>query len=103
MTHGAHAVSAHRVDPDAALQDLLGVLNDADVAAKMLKELDVSRNPASSYPAGLIGGWCARGALGDDDAAARAAWRSLKKAKRPWRAPASDAETDAAPADRADG
>jgi inorganic triphosphatase YgiF len=76
----------------AALQDLLGVLNDADVAAKMLGELKVRNNPAQSYAAGLIAGWCERGVVGDD--ASREAWRSLLKVRRPWRASLADAAAE---------
>ena len=81
----------------AALQDLLGVLNDADVAAKMLRQLEVGNNPARSFAAGAIAGWCARGGVGDEEAS-RAAWRTLLKAKRPWRAQPQDAAAEPAQA-----
>jgi CHAD domain-containing protein len=68
----------------AALQDLLGVLNDAEVAAKMLGRLNVRNISAQSYAAGLIAGWCGRGETGGE-IASREVWRSLLKAKRPGR------------------
>ena len=67
----------------AALRDLLGELNDATVAAKMTKQLDMSAGADTVYAAGLVAGWCARSGVGDD-IACKSAWRSLQKAERYW-------------------
>ena len=68
----------------AALQDMLGELNDALVARKMIAQLDVSRDPGLAYAAGLIAGWSGRSGLGDE-LARKQAWRALLKAERYWR------------------
>ena len=68
----------------AALQDLLGELNDAAIALRLIKELDGRANPDFAYAAGVAAGWCSRASVGDERALAKA-WRSLSKAERTWR------------------
>ncbi len=61
------------------LQDQLGIFNDLIVANEMVTQLDTS-TPAANRAAGIITGWCARGALADD-AALSEAWKNFRKAK----------------------
>jgi inorganic triphosphatase YgiF len=68
----------------AALQDLLGELNDAAIALRLIKELDCRASPDLAYAAGVAAGWCSRASVGDEDALTKA-WRSLVKAQRYWR------------------
>lgn len=65
----------------ADLQDILGRLNDAAVADRMLARLEPANAP--SHAAGLVAGWYGRG--GADDAALREAWKSFRAAPRYWR------------------
>jgi inorganic triphosphatase YgiF len=68
----------------AALQDTLGELNDAAIAARLIKQLDFTADTEIAFAAGLVSGWCERSAIGDGHAS-RAAWRSLQKSERYWR------------------
>jgi inorganic triphosphatase YgiF len=68
----------------AALQDLLGDLNDATIALGLVKALGPPRTVRAAYPAGLISGWCAR-AIEGDAVALKRAWRMLVKSERFWR------------------
>lgn len=61
------------------LQDQLGIFNDLIVANDMVAQLDTS-TPAANRAAGIVTGWCARGALADD-AALSEAWKNFRKAK----------------------
>jgi triphosphatase len=70
----------------AALQEMLGVGNDAAVAASLLGKIDTDRNPQLAFAAGLVLGWCGRARLADEDALQRA-WRKVKKAEPFWLSP----------------
>ncbi len=67
-----------------ALQDLLGEVNDAAIALRLIKELDSRASSDVAYAAGAAAGWCARAGVGDERALAKT-WRSLVKAERRWR------------------
>ena len=73
----------------AALQDMLGELNDAAIALRLIKELDTRASPDFAYAAGVAAGWCGRASVGDQEALAKA-WRSLVKAERHWRSEAAE-------------
>ena len=77
----------------AALQDLLGELNDAAIALRLIGELGHGQNADFAFAAGAAAGWCARGSLGDE-AALRKAWRSLRKTDRYWRRAAAERELE---------
>ncbi len=81
---------AHRA---AALQDLLGELNDATIALRLIKELDYGADAGFAFAAGAAAGWCARGSLGDE-AALRKAWRKLLEADRYWRGEVAEREPE---------
>ncbi len=68
----------------AAVQDLLGQVNDARVALRLTKELDFGADAEFAYAAGVVAGWCGRGSIGDEPGL-REAWRSMLKADRYWR------------------
>jgi triphosphatase len=68
----------------AALQDLLGELNDAAIALRLIRELDSRASPDIAYAAGAAAGWCARASVGDERALAKA-WHSLVEMERYWR------------------
>ena len=68
----------------AALQDLLGELNDATIALRLVKDLDFGANAGLAFAAGAAAGWCARASLGDEEELGKAR-RSLRKADRYWR------------------
>ena len=63
----------------AKAQDQLGIFNDLITAHDRVAELDTSM-PEVNFAAGVITGWCGRGALQDDDALA-AAWKKFRKLK----------------------
>ena len=63
----------------AALQDLLGELNDAAIALRLVKGLGPTKTTQAAYAAGVVAGWCARGSEGDV-VALRKAWRDVLKA-----------------------
>ncbi|MDE8348073.1 MAG: CHAD domain-containing protein [Acidocella sp.] len=63
----------------ARLQDQLGIFNDLNVAIQMVHQI----NGANSRAAGIILGWCGRGAATDDDVL-REDWRSFRKARLFW-------------------
>ncbi len=60
----------------AALQDQLGLFNDFHTAAELVNSLAA----ADSRAAGIILGWCARGAAGQDETL-REAWKTFRKSK----------------------
>lgn len=68
----------------AALQDLLGQVNDATIGLRLMKELDFGADAEFAYAAGVAAGWCGRGSLGDKPAL-REAWRPILRADRYWR------------------
>ncbi len=68
----------------ATLQDLLGELNDAAIARRLINELDFGADANFAFAAGAAAGWCARASLGDE-VGLRKAWRSLLEADRYWR------------------
>jgi len=72
------------VEKAMALQDLLGELNDATIALRLVKDLDFGANAGFAFAAGAAAGWCARASLGDEAELGKA-WRSLRKADRYWR------------------
>ncbi len=76
-----------------ALQDLLGALNDANIAVRLIKELDNRASPDFAYAAGVAAGWCSRASIGDEEALAKA-WRSLAKAERYWRSELAEQKPD---------
>jgi triphosphatase len=63
----------------ARLQDQLGAYNDLVTAIDLLGHFDCA-TPSASYAAGIIAGWCRRGAVPDDEALLRA-WKKFKKTK----------------------
>jgi inorganic triphosphatase YgiF len=81
--HPSSAIERY-ADRTAALQDLLGGLNDATIAQRLIKELDFGGDAEFAFAAGAAAGWCARASLGDE-AALLKAWLSLLKADRYWR------------------
>ena len=68
-----------RIRITAKLQDQLGIFNDLITAHDMVAKLDTSA-PGINFAAGVITGWCGRGALQDDEALA-AAWKKFRKLK----------------------
>ncbi len=60
------------------LQDTLGLFNDLAVARELALRLDTGEAPAASRAAGIIMGWCARGAVEDGDGLRRA-WKKLRR------------------------
>ncbi len=83
LFHPASAAERY-ADRATTLQDLLGELNDATIALRLIKELDFGGDAEFAFAAGATAGWCARASLGDEEAL-RKAWRSLLKADRYWR------------------
>ncbi len=83
LFHPASTVERY-ADRAAALQNLLGELNDATIAVRLVKELHFGTNAEFGFAAGAAAGWCARASLGDE-AALWKAWRSLLRADRYWR------------------
>ena len=63
----------------AKAQDQLGIFNDQITAHDMVAKLDTS-SPEVNFAAGVITGWCGRGAQQDDDTLA-AAWKKFRKLK----------------------
>ncbi len=90
LFHPARAAERY-ADRAAALQDLLGELNDATIGVRLVKELHFGTNAEFASAAGAAAGWCARASLGDE-AALWKAWRSLLKADRYWRHVAAERE-----------
>ncbi len=88
LFHPASAAEEY-ADKAKALQDLLGELNDAAIAQRLIKDLDRSASPDLSFVAGVAAGWCARASIGDTLSLAKA-WRSLVKAERYWRSELAD-------------
>ena len=76
--------AARYVRKAAALQDLLGELNDAAIAGGLVKTLGFARNAREAYAAGVVTGWSARHSAGDADALKKA-WRDFAKAAPFWR------------------
>ena len=66
------------------LQDLLGLANDAAVAAHRVAEIELTDDPELAFAAGAVVGWCERSGL-VDEAALRRAWKALRRARRFWR------------------
>lgn len=73
------------VEKAAALQDLLGECNDAAIAGRLVKSLEVAGEPRGAHAAGVVTGWCGRARAGDPEAL-RKAWRKLVRAAPFWRA-----------------
>jgi CHAD domain-containing protein len=63
----------------AVLQEQLGLFNDQMVAAEIVGQLET----ADSRAAGMILGWCSRGAMADDGRL-RESWREFRKVKLFW-------------------
>ncbi len=68
----------------AALQDDLGVYNDSISACDIAIALHGEAAPQAAHAAGLVEGWCARGAHASDNHL-REAFKTFRKAKRFWR------------------
>jgi inorganic triphosphatase YgiF len=68
----------------AALQDLLGELNDATIALRLIAQFDRNASPDLAYALGVAAGWCARTSRGDERGLEKA-WRSLRKCEPYWR------------------
>jgi CHAD domain-containing protein len=83
LFHPAAAAERY-ADKAKTLQDLLGGLNDAAIAQRLIKELDGSASQDFAFAAGVAAGWCARASVGDALSLAKA-WRSLVRAERYWR------------------
>jgi inorganic triphosphatase YgiF len=64
----------------AALQDRLGAANDMEGAIGHAAALQDAGDPATCRAAGIIMGWCASKATGDDGAL-REVWKKFRKAK----------------------
>jgi len=77
----------------AVLQDLLGELNDATIALRLVKDLDSRASPDFTYAAGVAAGWCGRASVGDEGTLAKA-WRSLVKAEPYWRSELAERKPD---------
>ncbi len=71
-------------DKAAALQDALGELNDATIALRLVKALDLTADAKTASAAGIVTGWCARTAEGDA-VALKKDWRAFAKARPFWR------------------
>jgi CHAD domain-containing protein len=63
----------------ARLQDQLGIFNDLNVAIEMVHQI----NGANTRAAGIILGWCGRGAA-TDNGALKDNWRAFRKARLFW-------------------
>jgi CHAD domain-containing protein len=83
LFHPESAVEQYRRKA-ADMQDLLGELNDAVIALRLVNALGPPRSAAAAYAAGLAIGWCARESEGDADAL-RKAWRRFVEVDRFWR------------------
>ena len=64
----------------AKLQDRLGVFNDLAVARELASRLAAGDDGAACRAVGIVMGWCARGAV-EDDEELRKNWKKLKKVK----------------------
>ena len=62
------------------MQDQLGIFNDFAVARELAARLDTGDNVAASRAVGIIMGWCARGAVADDEAMLKV-WKKVKRVK----------------------
>ena len=62
------------------LQDELGFFNDLIAARGMAARLQHGDDVGISRAVGMVMGWCARGAAGDD-AGLRGAWKDFRKVK----------------------
>ncbi|GLR66377.1 inorganic triphosphatase [Acidocella aquatica] len=62
------------------LQDRLGVFNDLAVARELALRLDAGDDVAASRAAGIVIGWCARGAV-EDDEGLRRMWKKVRRLK----------------------
>ena len=78
------AAAERYAEKAAALQDLLGELNDAVIALRLVKGLGPAKTTQAAYAAGVVAGWCARASEGDV-VALRKAWRDVLKATPFWR------------------
>jgi CHAD domain-containing protein len=72
------------VDTLEDLQDILGALNDAAVADRLLEEAAAGPEPIAPRVEGLVRGWMAATA-GHELARYRRAWREFEAAKGFWR------------------
>ncbi len=78
------AAAERYAEKAAALQDLLGELNDAAIALRLVKGLGPTKTTQAAYAAGVVAGWCARAREGDV-VALRKAWRDVLHAPPFWR------------------
>lgn len=75
----------------AALQDLLGDLNDAAITLRLVRSLGPPRTIKSAYAAGVVSGWSAKASEGDVLALKRA-WRNFAETEPFWRREDKDGE-----------
>jgi triphosphatase len=66
------------------LQDGLGAFNDAASATHHLRDVEAAASPQAAKAAGIVLGWCGRGAISADDNL-RQAWKSFKRTRPFWR------------------
>jgi hypothetical protein len=67
----------------AKLQDGLGAFNDTASATHHLRDVEAAANPQAAKAAGIVLGWCGRGAVNADDEL-RQAWKSFKRTRPFW-------------------
>ena len=81
----------------ARLQDALGAANDAEVAQRLVAEIDFADDANLAFAAGAVVGWCGReGRLAPQDLAK--SWKDFRRAERFWR-DEDDAEAEPAEAE----
>jgi len=68
----------------AKLQDGLGAFNDAASATHRLRDIEAAAGPQAAKAAGIVLGWCGRGAVNADDNL-RQARKSFKRTRPFWR------------------
>jgi triphosphatase len=82
----------------SALQDLLGLHNDRDVAGRLLQTLDLAGDREATFAAGLVMGWHGHAArIGRETLLD--AWKAFLKADRTWRDDLPDPPPKAPPAE----
>jgi CHAD domain-containing protein len=79
----------------AALQDLLGEVNDAAIALRLVKTIAPPDDADAAYAAGVVTGWCARESEGDI-VALKKAWREVADAAPFWRRDEDDKRLESA-------
>jgi triphosphatase len=67
----------------AKLQDGLGAFNDAASATQHLRDVEAAAGPQAAKAAGIVLGWCGRGAANADDNL-RQTWKAFKQTRPFW-------------------